>query len=51
MVFDITDQTTFSHVNDWFEEIRKNTKDNVIKILVGNKLDLNENRQLKYEEC
>ena len=50
-MFDITEKVTFSHVSDWFSEIKKHSGENVIRFLVGNKSDLGDQRALSKEEC
>ena len=42
IVFDVTDKESFEHVKKWFEEIDRYASDKVSKILVGNKIDLDE---------
>lgn len=36
-VFDVTNKTTFDHLEDWIREVQKNNV--VLKVLVGNKVD------------
>ncbi|EGR29423.1 Ras family protein, putative [Ichthyophthirius multifiliis] len=50
IVYDITDRDSFQNVKQWMYEIEKNAKENVQKILVGNKCDQNDQRQVDYEE-
>lgn len=50
IVFDVSDYKTFEHVDKWLSDIDKLAKENVIKIIVGNKTDL-PNRQVTYEEA
>lgn len=45
LLYDITNQGSFSHLEDWLEEIRANTGDIPI-LLIGSKLDLANNRQV-----
>jgi Ras-related protein Rab-1A len=40
VVYDCTDQESFSNVKQWLEEIDRYACDNVNKLLVGNKCDL-----------
>ncbi|XP_073950862.1 ras-related protein ORAB-1-like [Choristoneura fumiferana] len=40
IVYDCTDQDSFSNVKQWLEEIDRYACDNVNKLLVGNKCDL-----------
>ena len=39
IVFDVTNKISFEHVKDWIDNINNFAKMNVIKILVGNKID------------
>ena len=42
VVYDITNLDSFNNVKRWLEEINKYARENVNKLLVGNKLDLAE---------
>jgi Ras-related protein Rab-1A len=48
-VYDITEKETFANVRMWFTEITRYAAENVNRLLVGNKCDL-ENRGVSYEE-
>lgn len=50
VVYDITDLESFNNINSWLIEIEKNANKNVYKILIGNKCDLEEKRQVSYEQ-
>jgi GTPase SAR1 family protein len=50
VVYDITDIESFNNINSWLIEIEKNANKNVYKILIGNKCDLEEKRQVSYEQ-
>ena len=50
VVYDITNRESFEHLNSWLIEIEKNGNKNVYKLLIGNKADLEENRDIKKEE-
>jgi len=50
MVYDVTDQESFTNVKDqWLNEIGHYADKNVSKLLVGNKSDLTSERQVDYE--
>eukprot|EP01016_Furgasonia_blochmanni_P032831 TRINITY_DN338_c0_g1_i1.p1 TRINITY_DN338_c0_g1~~TRINITY_DN338_c0_g1_i1.p1 ORF type:complete len:218 (+),score=66.71 TRINITY_DN338_c0_g1_i1:201-854(+) len=49
IVYDVTDRQTFKDVENWLGEVEKNASENVVKLLVGNKCDL-ENRAVTFEE-
>ena len=39
MVFDVTNEDSFRHVNDWLEEVNRYAAEDTCKLLVGNKCD------------
>jgi Ras-related protein Rab-8A len=49
LVYDVTDQKTFSSVTEWMAHINNNADKNVKILLVGNKVDL-ENREVTFEQ-
>ena len=51
IVFDITDRDSFDHVRNWMADIDKFAKEGVLRILVGNKCDLEQNRKVRKEEA
>lgn len=50
LVYDITDRQSFKDIENWLAEVDKYGNENVVKLLVGNKSDLEANRQVKTEE-
>jgi len=50
-VYDITKRSSFSNLQKWIEEVRRYTASNVLIILVGNKCDLEEQREVDFEEA
>jgi Ras-related protein Rab-1A len=50
IVYDITDKESFLNVHNWLEEINKYASDNVKILLVGNKCDLQNHRQVSIQE-
>lgn len=48
IVYDCTDQDSFSNVKQWLEEIDRYACDNVNKLLVGNKCDLTAKKVVEY---
>jgi Ras-related protein Rab-1A len=50
LVYDITDKQSFRDIDNWLTEVEKHAHENVNKLLVGNKCDLEQNRQVSYEE-
>jgi small GTP-binding protein len=51
MVFDLTDEKTFSNLEAWMEDVRLYAQRHVEIMLVGNKVDLNEERVVDYKEA
>lgn len=47
LVYDITDRQSFKDIENWLAEVDKYGNENVVKLLVGNKSDLEANRQVK----
>ena len=50
VVYDITDKESFEKINFWIKNIKENAPENAKLILVGNKCDLANERQVSYEE-
>ena len=50
VVFDITDRKSFTGLRNWLNDADRYSE-NTCKILVGNKSDLNDNREVTYEEA
>jgi len=50
LVYDITRKETFTHVTKWLEEVKSNSSKQITIILIGNKKDLEDKRQVSYEE-
>eukprot|EP01102_Stenamoeba_stenopodia_P004393 TRINITY_DN14701_c0_g1_i1.p1 TRINITY_DN14701_c0_g1~~TRINITY_DN14701_c0_g1_i1.p1 ORF type:complete len:222 (-),score=53.64 TRINITY_DN14701_c0_g1_i1:73-738(-) len=48
MVYDITDTKSFENINHWLKNVRENAPPSAIKILVGNKSDLNDQREVSF---
>ena len=50
VVYDITQESTFLKVEQFVKDLREKSDKNVYMILVGNKIDLEENRKVSKEE-
>ena len=50
LVYDITDRTTFSDIENWLSEIQQHASPNVARLLIGNKCDMEGERQVSYQE-
>ena len=50
VVYDITNKESFEHVLNWIQDIKDQSPKTVLIVLVGNKIDLEENRAVSYDE-
>ena len=50
LTYDITDKQSFKDIENWLTEVEKFANENVIKLLVGNKCDLESQRQVTFDE-
>ena len=50
IVYDITRKITFDNIEKWIGDLKVNGDANIIIFLVGNKSDLNDNRQVSKED-
>eukprot|EP01156_Anaeramoeba_ignava_P021046 Anaeramoba_ignava/c18061_g1_i2.p1 GENE.c18061_g1_i2~~c18061_g1_i2.p1 ORF type:complete len:256 (+),score=109.22 c18061_g1_i2:123-890(+) len=50
VVYDITNHITFEHSNKWITAVKENSHPNILILLVGNKIDLKEKRQVTHDE-
>ena len=50
LVYDITKKETFINVAKWLKEIKSNISQEIAIILIGNKKDLIDKREVSYEE-
>ena len=50
LMYDITDKTTFDSIPDWIQSIKDLKGDDFPLILLGNKIDLEEERNISKEE-
>ncbi len=51
LVYDITNRDSFENVQKWMAQIKDKADPNIVMMLVGNKSDLNELRQVKMDEA
>ena len=49
ILYDITQKASFDHIRNWLTEIDKFGKQGVLKVIVGNKLDMENNRKITKE--
>ena len=50
LVYDITRRNTFNHLTTWLEDARHHSNNNMVIMLIGNKSDLEDERDVKREE-
>ena len=50
MVYDVTNEKTFANISNWLRNIDENAKEDVEKIIVGNKTDLESQRRISTEK-
>jgi len=50
LVYDITRRSTFESLESWRKEMLKNTSEEPAVVVIGNKLDLSNLREVKTEE-
>ena len=51
MVYSINSKESFSHINTWIKEVKLQSHPDIKIILIGNKSDLEENRQVTIEDA
>ena len=50
VVYDITNRSTFDNIKLWVEDCKKLSPKTVLMVLVGNKIDLENKREVTYDE-
>ena len=51
MVYDVTSAASFKHVVDWLRELKQYADSNIVILLVGNKTDLKDRREVRKEDA
>lgn len=51
MVYDVTSEESFNHINDWFTEVNRYASENTCKLLVGNKTDKTADKVVPTEKA
>jgi GTPase SAR1 family protein len=46
LVYDVTRRVTFNHLTSWLTDARNLTSRNTAIVLIGNKIDMEENREV-----
>ena len=49
VLYDITDEASFEHIKNWMIDIDKFGKQGVLKVLIGNKIDMEDKRKITKE--
>ncbi|EPX70754.1 GTPase Ypt2 [Schizosaccharomyces octosporus yFS286] len=50
LLYDVTDKKSFDNIRIWFSNVEQHASENVYKILVGNKCDCEDQRQVSFEQ-
>ena len=50
ITFDVTNEQSFENVRNWVQSINDNADKDIVKILVGNKIDLEDDRKITFEQ-
>jgi len=50
VVYDISNYSTFESIQSWIDDCKIQSSKSILLILIGNKADLNDDRQVTYEE-
>ena len=51
MVYSVNNRNSFLHIDNWLKEIKKVSNPDAKIFLIGNKCDLNDEREVSYEEA
>jgi len=49
LVYDVTDEKTFNNIRNWMSNIEKHASEQVIKMILGNKCDMEDKRVIEAE--
>lgn len=50
IVYDVTNQTSFEQTKKWIKDVQMERGESVIIVLVGNKVDLHDSRQVTHDD-
>ena len=50
VVYDITNELSFENIKTWIEDCKKHSPKTIQLVLIGNKVDLKDERKISYEE-
>jgi len=48
--YDITNRESFDHVEEWLSELARASNEHIVKLILGNKADDEENRKIQSEQ-
>lgn len=51
LVYDVTRRSTFNHLSSWLSDAKNLTNPNTVIMLIGNKKDLEDQREVTFEEA
>ena len=51
MVYDINNRDSYDNLDNWLKELKRESSPDVKLILIGNKVDLESDRVVSYEEA
>lgn len=51
MVYDVTNSSSFDHVEEWIREVNRHASETTSKFLIGNKSDLHDKREVSFEKA
>jgi len=51
MVYDVTNYESFEHVEEWLNEVNRHASESTLKLLVGNKADLADDKKVDTDEA
>eukprot|EP00659_Diplonema_papillatum_P002025 gene2025-biopygen1991 len=51
LVYDITRRQTFNHITSWLQDARDLTNPQTVMMLIGNKQDMDQSREVSFEEA
>lgn len=51
MVYDVTNYESFEHVEEWLNEVNRHASESTLKLLVGNKADLADDKKVRSEDA
>jgi Ras-related protein Rab-6A len=49
IIFDLTNEESYDNISKWIDFVKENSGEDVMMVVVGNKLDLIEERKVSYE--